>query len=213
MNLHWEIISLEMIAVLKAFASHDIGQHFYLAGGTALALQLGHRRSVDLDFFSPTEDIPSIRRSLEDALAPYQPVLADTSWGNLVYIAQGIRVGFYGYGYTLIEPLIEVENARLAGMIDIALMKLDAILGRASRKDFLDLYIICQQVALQEILQQASRKYPGVRDFESQVAKRLTYFARADQDERVILFDDVPWEKVKEYFTAQAISVGKSWID
>ena len=213
MNLYWETISPEMKTILAAFSSSQIGRQFYLAGGTALALQLGHRRSVDLDFFSQTLDIPSVRQHLEEALTPYHPVLADTSWGNLVYVAQGIRIGFYGYGYGMVAPLIEAENIRLAGVIDIALMKLDAILGRASRKDFLDLYIICQQIPLQEILGQASNKYPGVRDFTSQVAKRLAYFDRADQDEPVLLFVEVPWVEVKEYFTAQATALGKSWID
>lgn len=112
-----------------------------------------------------------------------------------------------------VEPLIETENVPLAGMMDIALMKLDAILGRPSRKDFVDLYMICQQVSLQDILNQASRKYPGVRDFVSQVVKRLVYFNRADQDEPVSLLVDIPWEKVKDYFSAEAKALGRSWID
>ena len=213
MKLDWETISPEMKAILFAFSSTDIGRQFYLAGGTSLALQLGHRRSVDLDFFSPTQDIPSIRRALEAALASYYPVLADTSWGNLVYVVQGIRAGFYGYGYPLVEPLIEVDPIRLAGITDIALMKLDAILGRASRKDFVDLYFICQKIPLQAILELAPKKYPGVRDFESQVARRLVYFARADQDEPVRLRVEVPWATIKAYFISEAKKLGKSWIE
>ncbi len=107
-------------------------------------MQLGHRLSVDLDFFSPTEDIPTLRPALEKSLAFFSPILANSAWGNLVYLAQGVRVGFYGYGYELVAPLVETQEMRLASVEDIALMKLDALLARAARKDFYDLYFICQ---------------------------------------------------------------------
>ena len=104
-SLLWETVSDEMRRVMRVFSRAKVSDNFYLAGGTALALQLGHRRSFDLDYFSPSEDIPSIRALLADALAPLEPVLADTAWGNLVFLAGEVRVGFYGYGYPLVAPL------------------------------------------------------------------------------------------------------------
>lgn len=84
-QIFWETISDEMRHVMAVLRRTEIGSRFYLAGGTALALQIGHRQSFDLDFFSSTEDIPNIRPQLAQALAPFNAVLADTSWGNLVF--------------------------------------------------------------------------------------------------------------------------------
>ena len=212
-DLFWQTISPEMRQVLNGFSSSEIGSHFYLAGGTALALQLGHRKSVDLDFFSPTEDIPSIRIPLEKSLRPFAPILADSSWGNLVFLALGVRVGFYGYGYAVVEDFVQAEKAVLASIEDIGLMKLDAILARASRKDFIDLYFICQRIPLERLLGLAPKKYPYVRDFESQVVRRLAFFDHAEQEEDTPLFQPASWIDVKEFFRVQARTLGKKWLD
>ena len=212
-KLYWETITPEMRQVMAGFGQSEIGARFYLAGGTALALQLGHRKSVDLDFFSPTEDIPSIRQPLIDALQAFDPLLANAAWGNLVFLARGVQVGFYGYGYHMVDDFMLADGMRLASIEDIGLMKLDALLGRASRKDFYDLYVICQQIPLQTLLGDAPRKYPSTRDFESMAARRLVYFERAEQEEPVPLLKPVLWEEVKEYFCEQAILLGKGWIE
>ncbi len=210
--IHWETVTEDMRVVVRGFSESPIGERFYLAGGTALSLQLGHRRSVDLDLFSPSEDIPSVRAALETALAPFHPILADSAWGNLAYLAKGVRVGFYGYGFPLIAPPIEVDGVRLASIEDIALMKLDALLSRAARKDFYDLYFICRQIPLRQILDLAPKKYPSVRDFESQTVKRLVYFENAETDADPILLQPVSWQQVKEFFIEQARSIGSSWL-
>lgn len=201
-----------MHSVLNGFSQSESAGHFYLAGGTALALQMGHRLSVDLDFFSPTEDIPTIRTELENALVPFQAVLADSSWGNLVYLAKNVRVGFYGYGFPLVAPLVDAEGIKLASVKDIALMKLDAILSRAARKDFYDLYFICQNIPLREVLDEAPKKYPSVRDFETQSVKRLVYFENAEKETNPVLLYTIDWQDVKEYFIKQAKEIEQSWL-
>lgn len=198
--------------VLNGLFQSKIGKRFYLAGGTALALQLGHRHSVDLDLFSPTDDIPMIRSRLEEALANFNATLANSSWGNLVYLVNDVRVGFYGYGYELISSLIEREDLRLASIEDIALMKLDALLSRAARKDFYDLYFICQRIPLKQLFHLAPRKYPSVRDFEVQVVKRLVFFENAEDESDPPLLNAIPWQKVKEYFVLQAKEIGQDWL-
>jgi hypothetical protein len=210
--LHWETISPEMRQVMVGFGQSELGPRFYLAGGTALALQLGHRKSFDLDFFSPSEDIPSIRDPLMKALKSFDPLLADAAWGNLVFLARGVRIGFYGYGYRMVGAMVEAEGVRLASIEDIGLMKLDALLARASRKDFHDLYVICQRIPLRHLLDVAPQKYPHIRDFEAQVVRRLAYFEWAEQEEPVPLLQAAPWETVKRYFREQAIDLGERWI-
>jgi predicted nucleotidyltransferase component of viral defense system len=211
-ELFWNTVTEDMRLVLSEFSKTEISSRFYLAGGTALSLQLGHRHSVDLDFFSPTEDIPTIRTQLEHALDSLHATLADSSWGNLVYIAKDVRLGFYGYGYPLVAPLVETEGVRLASMEDIALMKLDALLSRAMRKDFYDLYFICQKIPLSRLFDLAPQKYSFVRDFESQTVKRLTYFESAEQDVNPTMLQPVTWGDVKEYFISQASQIGNSWL-
>ena len=219
-ELFWNTITPDMLRILGGFPHSEPGAKFYLAGGTALSLQIGHRISVDLDFFSQTEDIPTLRLALEKALASFHPILADSAWGNLVYLAQNVRVGFYGYGYDLVAPLVETpvpqgperHALRLASIEDIALMKLDALLARAARKDFYDLYFICQNISLRRILNLAPKKYPSTRDFESQTVKRLVYFETAEQDVDLQLLSPVSWQEVKEYFIKQSKQIADSWL-
>lgn len=211
--IYWQTVSPALRAVLDGFSKSQIASEFYLAGGTALALQMGHRVSVDLDFFSPTQsDLPALTEALRRALANYTPVLADTSWGNLVFLADNVRVGFYGYGYELMRPLVKVDGVSLASIEDIGLMKMDALLARASRKDFHDLYQICQQVALRDLLDLAPLKYPHTRDFEAQVTRHMVYFERAEQETPVPLLKAVDWEAVKDWFRKQAKEIGNSWL-
>lgn len=213
-EFYWNTITPEMHVVMQGFAKSALSKEFYLAGGTALALHLGHRFSIDLDFFSATQgDIPALIEPLRGALKDFSPILADSAWGNLVFLANNVRVGFYGYGYELLEPLAQAESISLASVSDIALMKLDALLSRASRKDFHDIYAICQRIPLKELLALGSRKYPSVRDFEAQVTRHLLMFDRAEQETPVPLIDQVAWETVKDWFQAQAKIIGNSWLD
>lgn len=210
--LFWNTITENMRQVLHHFSHTGMGARFYLAGGTALSLQIGHRRSVDLDFFSPTEDIPTSRPRLEESLTPFQPTLADSSWGNLVYLVNGVRVGFYGYGFPLVTNLVESEDARLASIEDIALMKLDTLLSRAARKDFYDLYFICQQIPLRTLLDLAPLKYASIRDFEAQTVKRLVYFENAEADPDPVFIQPVSWASVKTFFFQQAKEIASNWL-
>jgi len=212
-ELHWNTITPVMRSVWQGFSSSAIAAEFYLAGGTALSLQLGHRLSVDLDFFSQTQsDIPALIEPLRHALKDFSPVMADRSWGNLVFLADNVRVGFYGYGYELVKPLLKLDGLVLASVEDIGLMKLDALLSRASRKDFHDLYELCKRIELRELLDLAPRKFPDVRDFEAQVTRHLAYFDRAEQETPVPLIEQVEWETVKEWFRQQARDIGNSWL-
>ena len=211
-QLFWNTITEDMRLVLREFFKSGIARKFYLAGGTALSLQIGHRHSIDLDLFSPTEDIPSIRAMLENSFSALMPELADSSWGNLVYVVENVRVGFYGYGYAMLNPLVEAETSHLASIEDIALMKMDALLSRANRKDFFDLYFICQDVPLRLLFDNAPQKFPSIRDFEVQVVKRLVYFESADDDPEPSLLKPASWQTVKEFFIKQAKEIEQSWL-
>jgi hypothetical protein len=207
-QLYWLAITPGMRKLLVTFAMSRIAKNFYLAGGTALGLQLGHRRSVDLNYYSPTEDIHSLEDILHRSLESVSPLMADSGWGSLVFQVGGVRIGFFSYGNDLVEPLVEAEGIRIASVTDIALMKMEALLERAERTDFLDLYAICQRQPLRELLDLAPRKYPDVGDFSARVIKRLVYFERADEEFSPPLLEPVEWDTVKKYFHQQAADLG-----
>lgn len=163
-------------------------------------------------FFSATEDIPTIRPALDEALASFNTTLVNSSWGNLAYLVNDVRVGFYGYGHPLVAPSIERESLKLASIEDIALMKLDALLSRAARRDFYDLYFVCQRVPLKNLLDLAPQKYPSVRDFETQVIKRLVFFDAAEHEIDPPLLQPVQWQTIKQFFILQAKEIGQDWI-
>ena len=213
-DLHWETVTPLMRDVLRTVGASDLCPRFYLAGGTGLALQLGHRRSVDLDFFSETDEVrPETHLKVFRVLDRFHPTVVERAWGNLLLLVQDLRVGFFGYGYKLVAPTIPAEGVPLAGLADIGLMKLDAISGRATRKDFHDLYAIAQRIPLRDLLALAPDKYPYNRDFEAQVVRDLVYFERADQEAPLPLLLEIDWSVVKAFFREQAVLLGQAWLE
>lgn len=110
------------------------------------------------------------------------------------------------------EPVTAIENVRLASLLDIGLLKVDAIIGRGSRKDFCDLYCITRQIPLPDLLAAGERKYPQVRDFPLMAVEGLLQFERADRDIEPELLIDFPWEKVRETFLEEGKKLGASWF-
>ncbi|MBN1642105.1 MAG: nucleotidyl transferase AbiEii/AbiGii toxin family protein [Anaerolineae bacterium] len=214
-ELHWEAITGGMRRVLRTIGDSALSARFYLAGGTALALQLGHRRSVDLDLFSEQDEVRTeTHLQVLRTLRTFRPTLVEQEWGNLVLILEqiGLRVGFFGYGYRLAEQPARAEGVALASLTDIGLMKLDAIASRASRKDFIDLYAIAAHVPLRVLLDRAPDKYPGVRDFEAMVVRHLAYFERAEREAQPEMLHAITWETVKAFCREQALALGREWL-
>ncbi|MCG3212547.1 MAG: hypothetical protein FOGNACKC_06217 [Anaerolineae bacterium] len=210
---HWQTITPEMRKTLRLIGQQSFVQRFYLAGGTALALRLGHRRSVDLDFFSATDEVTrKSRQEILAALASLSPQALEDTDGNLLLEVAGLHVGFFGYGYPLLEPTATVENVPVASVTDIGLMKLDALISRGSRKDFYDLYVIAQKISLPTLLNLGETKYPYARDFELMAIESLVLFENADRDVQPTLFIDVAWEEVRQFFISQAQALSESWF-
>jgi hypothetical protein len=212
MTLHWHLASPLMRQTLRQVAQGGLGARFYLAGGTALALQVGHRLSVVLDFFSAIDEVrPQTHREILAVLQSFQPNIVEQEWGNLVLLLDDLRVGFFSYGYPLLETGIDAEGIVLASLLDIGLMKMDAIATRAMRKDFCDLYIISRIIPLRQLLDAAPRKYPNHRDFEARVVRYLTFFERADQEEAIALTPDISWEEIKTTLRQEATRLANKW--
>ena len=111
-----------------------------------------------------------------------------------------------------LEATGSVEGVPVASLVDVGLMKLDALISRGSRKDFYDLYVIAQQVQLPVLLALGKRKYPYARGFELMAVESLVLFEKADRDLQPDLLIDLPWEQVRQSFIAQAQALGRTWL-
>lgn len=202
-----------MHRVLSEIGKKPFSQRFYLAGGTALALQIGHRRSIDFDFFSETDDLgEKSRAEIIHGLADFSVQIIENTTGNLFMLVDGIRTGFFGYGYPLVGKPVLLENIALASQVDIGLMKCDALISRGSRKDFYDLFYIARTEPIDSLLGLGEKKYPQLRDFPLMVLESMTLFDNAERDVQPELFEPVPWEQVKQFFLKQARLISNRWF-
>jgi len=169
-----------------------------LAGGTALALQLGHRKSVDIDLFGKVEFESA---DVQHLFSGYRQVAPLKRSANInIFVLDGVKVDFVNYAYPWLEPMIEYNKIRLAGVPDIAAMKLAAITGRGSRKDFVDLFFLLKEYTLASLLEFYQAKFPDGSIFL--VLKSLTWFDDAETDADVMLQPaykaSVDWNLVKQ---------------
>ena len=211
---HWEAVTPRARELLVVLGQLPLLRPFYLGGGTALALRLGHRISQDLDLFANIETLDDdLRRSIVEELRQDHSVslLQDSPLG-LVLEVDGQPVSFFSYGYPLLESTDLVSGVQVAGILDIGLMKLDAIAGRGMRKDFYDLYFIASQVSLDELFARSGEKYPHSRGFGMRVLTALVDFDIADQQDQPILLLPVEWDQVKAFFVAEARRLGQKWF-
>jgi len=198
---HPEVISSEVADTAKHLAEVKTLRSFYLAGGTALALHLGHRRSGDLDLFSP-------RPFNEDALIaavqglPKLSVLSKSNQTVYLHIS-GTKVSFIEYDYPMLFPLERFQGLAVADVRDITAMKISALASRGSRRDFVDLYAVAQEYNLPALLKLFERKFAKANYSMVHVRKALTYFADAEKEAMPDMLVPLSWERVKEYFVGE----------
>jgi len=178
---------------------------FYLAGGTALALHYGHRRSIDFDFFRPDQfNERLLVASLDHQFGPVERL---SSGEQTTYVrVRGVTVSFFQLPYPLIEPLTMTPwKFGLASIADLAAMKLEAIAGRGSRKDFVDLYWLCKaELTMADVLNYFERKYPIERVEYYHRLRALAYFDDAERDPMPDMLEPVEWNDVREFFTGES---------
>lgn len=195
--LSYGTVEAHTLELLKVFMEQELFAPLRLVGGTALALQYGHRQSVDLDMFGPVQfDSLEIRQVLNQL--GKLTIIKETP--NIkIYLLDGIKVDFVNYVYPWIDDKVEEEGIRLASDKDIAAMKINAIEGRGSKKDFIDLYFLLKHYTLQEILDFYCRKYPESSVFRAILS--LSYFDDADSQMMPKMFMDDDWSLIKNYLS------------
>jgi len=196
--MHEHILPENGIDVIDKLYEQELLNNFYMAGGTGLALQLGHRKSIDFDFF--TEKAFNTERYITNLKSTGNFQLLNEAKGTVTGIFNNIKISFFHYDYPLLWPLKSFKNLKLATPKEIGLMKFTAIAGRGTKKDFIDLYYIGQNICpLVELFYHFEKKYGNTYNLYH-ILKSLIYFQDADKDKTPKMLKPIDWNKIKKYF-------------
>lgn len=186
---------------------------WYLAGGTALALQVGHRRSLDLDFFTTQKrfDTSTVLRTFSKHEWQTNSVEPGTLFGALL----GAKVSFISYPFfkPRLKP-VQYGSISLLQPGDIAVMKLVALSQRGRKRDFYDLYWYAHNVEpLENVLRHLPAQFPDIGRNYHHVLKSMDFFADAEADAVPRVYFNVRWTDVKKFFRAESVRLVKAMYD
>lgn len=181
----------------------------YLAGGTALALHIGHRISVDLDFFTDKD-------FLEDELERELTLLGGyrgekKAWRTVMGKISQTKFSMFYYKYPLIGQVEEFDGIRVASKKDIAAMKIHAIEERGTRRDFVDVYFLAKDFSLEEMLGFYEEKYGCLEEHKYSILRSLDYFEDAEMETALPeMLVKISWDEVKKFFRRETVRLAKA---
>ncbi len=209
--LQYTAISKTTLELLKALMQEECLKEFNLVGGTALALQMGHRISIDLDLFTVYDFNPQI--ILSELRNKYEiSGISESAFSLIQYIEfpvnsqNFVKVDMIKYPYKLLKPPILMDGIRLLSVDDIIPMKLSAIGSRGSKKDFYDIYFLLRAYSFKEMFQLFEQKFPSVNYFH--ILKSLTYFDDAENELNPNTIEKISWLNVKKEIEKQVKKIG-----
>lgn len=191
--LQLSTIDTATLELLKKLMCFDEFANMRLVGGTSLALQIGHRKSIDLDFFGKI-DFRNIYTAKTFAGFDKAQIIKSSKNINIFSINE-VKVDFVNYDYPWLQSELIIDGLRLANIEDIAAMKLAAITGRGSRKDFIDIFFLLEQYELKDMIYFYNKKYFDGSEY--MVLKSLTYFDDAESDHDIEMIRKVSWTDIK----------------
>lgn len=196
--LHTETVEPSTLDLLKRLQRLPELANTRLVGGTALALHLGHRKSVDLDMFGIFDPIVSYRKLLADA--GYSVEGAENGTVQSLRV-DNVKVDLVNYPYPWMDDVLDEDGVRLAGLKDIAAMKLSAVANRGRKKDFIDVARLLDVFSLDQMLSFYKEKF-SVSELSFPL-RGLMYFDDAEEDPMPEMFDsNFTWENVKKTVVA-----------
>ena len=194
-----EIISKKTRTNLEILRKSGALQDFYLVGGTGVALQLKHRLSLDLDFFTK-EDI-NTKALIQKIKNLGSFSIEKEAQNSLTGVFQGTIITFLKYDYPCLFRFKNLEGIKIADLKDIGCMKISAVSSRGTKKDFIDLFFICQKtISLGELLKLFEKKYKSVDYNMIHILKSLVYFEDAEKNPMPKMIIPVSWKEVKSFF-------------
>lgn len=183
---------------------------FYLSGGTALSLQLGHRESEDLDFFSKKDFNPE---ALQSKFIPFGKVTnVEIEKSTLNLFLDDVKIQFLYYPYDLLKKPISYQDILISSLIDIACTKLITISSRGSKKDFIDLFVLLQSFTLSYLFENLDKKYKSTNYNHLHIIKSLIFFESANTQPMPRLHIDINWEEIKKVITQKVADYRSSLI-
>lgn len=212
--LYYKTVSPNLITILKRLMSFSELAKFRLVGGTSLALQVGHRKSVDIDFFSEKEfDNKHLQFFLQKNFENF--VLDWQNTEGFVARVDGVKVDFFNWHIPFVYPQIEIDNVRMADKREIAAMKMEAITSRKEKKDFIDVAVLLREYEFKELLSTFRIRYPFIN--HKFVIESLSAIDYADESVNPEMTIDYKWEDVKkdiqknveQYFLSQLANAEK----
>ena len=215
---HLESLAPDSQALLGRLARRPWAEEMYLAGSAALALHLGHRPVRDLDLMSGTNRLngPERRDLLEELLALDPETEVETARDGYLFArppgSRGVGLRFFYYPYPLVDPCEDLSGLAVASLADLGLMKLAAIISRAARRDFVDLYLLCRELPLADLLARAEDKFGHVRDFPLQALKGLADLSQIGGEPMPRLARPLAWEEVEEWLHGEVRRLGRERI-
>jgi Nucleotidyl transferase AbiEii toxin, Type IV TA system len=184
----------QTLELLKNIQSLDLFKNLRIVGGTGLALQIGHRMSDDIDLFGDIEDG---HQTILDELKKLGTISILKRTSNIhIFLINEVKVDIVNYSYPWLKPAIIKQNIKMADIEDIAAMKMGAITGHGTKKDFIDLYFLLQKFTLDEMLHLYEKKFNDGSIFL--VLKSLCYFEDAESDPMPKMFKEISWDNVKQ---------------
>ncbi len=204
--LQYTTIHPATLELLKLLMQEECLQHFNLVGGTALALQMGHRISVDLDLFSSQDfdnkyiisELSKKFKSIEITEHPFTIIQKiEYPFDSQNYI----KVDIVKYPYKLLNQPIFTNGIRLLTKEDIIPMKLSAIGSRGSKKDFYDIFFLLKEFDIKHMFSLFEQKFPNVNYFH--IVKSLSYFDDADKELNPKTIEKIAWNDIKKEIQKQ----------
>lgn len=203
-HMHPEILEPKTTAAFTLLGAQPlmhIEKGVYLVGGTALALQFGHRESVDLDFVCE-QGFPTNFRETLSSLGIVTVVRDEENTFDGTF--NDVKISMFAFRYPRLFPTLAYEGIALADARDIAAMKILAVTQRAARKDFVDLYMLIKQYGLPMLLDLFERKYAGATFSRTHLLKSISYFADAEADPMPRMHVSLNWEEIKQTLEKEA---------
>lgn len=191
--LYKSAVKPELLRILEKLMQIDVFSDLRLVGGTALALHIGHRESVDIDLFGKI-NFEEQEKNIE--ITGKIEFLKKSKNINVLSI-ENIKIDIVNYKYPWISALVKEDNYRLASLKDIGAMKLNAITGRGTKKDFIDLYYLLKYFSIHDLFEFYLEKFEDGNLFL--VKKSLTYFDDAEPEPMPVMKENISWEEIKEY--------------
>jgi len=198
--LQFQTIEPNTLGLLKNLQVQSFLGEFYLVGGTAIALHLGHRMSIDLDLFTFGNFDPNVL--LEQLSGNFSTIGTEVISPNTLLVKiERIKTDFIKYKYPAQYPVCEEEGIRLLALEDLVSMKLSAVAQRGRKKDFYDLYYLFQKFSLPQMVSLYEDKFGSPSVFP--LLKSLTYFEDAESDPPPVVFEKITWPHIKKSIQQQ----------